>query len=219
MCDTVPMSRFAYVTADLRSANERYHIIAVQIRSGFRPTQHARRRAITLKLRVDIERATNCPQCYISSTRLPVLETSASPALCHSSKVDTVDTAGASTGDCRLLSPISISPLSISPIFLAQYSGHRHEHLYKTASKCLPSTAISPVSSVGSSADMDEDDDDDIELMTSPEYYCEQESESDHEWQPSVWTPELDSAGSTLLWYPDPAYLHPKVGGRIQDLL
>ncbi|KAG5651977.1 hypothetical protein H0H81_006751 [Sphagnurus paluster] len=63
----------------LRRANAHYTYVASRIRASLKPTQHARTRAQNLGLRVNIEKAHNCPQKQVSVVPLPIIEVSPPP--------------------------------------------------------------------------------------------------------------------------------------------
>ncbi|KAH7884096.1 hypothetical protein F5I97DRAFT_1930305 [Phlebopus sp. FC_14] len=64
----------------LRFANARYGQLALQCRYGLRPTYHAKRRAYWAGLRIDTNKARNCPGKYVSRQPLPIIDTTPSSA-------------------------------------------------------------------------------------------------------------------------------------------
>ncbi|KAJ3988234.1 hypothetical protein F5890DRAFT_557689 [Lentinula detonsa] len=72
----------------LRSANERYHIVAETFRKNLQLSHHARRRAQARGLKIDTAQATRCPQKLVSVLPLHEIDTSVSPTLNRAASED-----------------------------------------------------------------------------------------------------------------------------------
>ncbi|KAJ3788137.1 hypothetical protein GGU10DRAFT_385257 [Lentinula aff. detonsa] len=74
----------------LRSANERYHIVAETFRKNLQLSHHARKRAQERGLEIDTARATRCPQKLVSVLPLHEIDTSVSPTLNRAASEDMI---------------------------------------------------------------------------------------------------------------------------------
>ncbi|KAJ3751194.1 hypothetical protein DFH05DRAFT_1470381 [Lentinula detonsa] len=72
----------------LRSANERYHIVAETFRKNLQLSHHARRRAHARGLTIDTVQATRCPQKLVSVLPLHEIDLSVSPTLNRAASED-----------------------------------------------------------------------------------------------------------------------------------
>ncbi|KAJ4485373.1 hypothetical protein J3R30DRAFT_3439050 [Lentinula aciculospora] len=72
----------------LRSANERYHVIAESFRQNVHLSHHARRRAHARGLKIDTAQAARCPQKLVSVLPLHEIDTSVSPTLNRAASED-----------------------------------------------------------------------------------------------------------------------------------
>jgi len=70
------------LTYRLRHTNARYAQIAFELRCRmtFTRTHHAKRRALWAGLRIDVEKAKDCPMTAVSVRPLPLLDTTPSPS-------------------------------------------------------------------------------------------------------------------------------------------
>ncbi|KAJ3835379.1 hypothetical protein F5878DRAFT_644388 [Lentinula raphanica] len=86
----MPAHHHFYLRMILRSANERYHLIAETFRQNLRLSHHARRRAQAKGLRVDTAQAAACPQKLVSVLPLHEIDTSVSPTLNRAASEDLI---------------------------------------------------------------------------------------------------------------------------------
>ncbi|KAK0245336.1 hypothetical protein EDD85DRAFT_14554 [Armillaria nabsnona] len=80
MPGSLPAHRFDRLSTTLRHSKAQYEYIADSHRASVRPTHSARKRAARLRLAVNVPKAVNCPQKYVSLIPLPLIDDS-SPEL------------------------------------------------------------------------------------------------------------------------------------------
>ena len=107
----------------IRAAGIRYRLRAAEMRLLLAPSHHARRRARSLGLTVDIQLALRCPQRVVSVVPLPVLDLSSSPALSplDSLSTETIPARNRSELELATEPPITSEKLllsALSPFFL-----------------------------------------------------------------------------------------------------
>ncbi len=79
MPQSLPAHRFARLSNILRHSKAQYEHIADSHRVSVRPTHSARKRAACLRLAVNVPKAVNCPQKYVSVIPLPLIDDSIHP--------------------------------------------------------------------------------------------------------------------------------------------
>ncbi|PBK79833.1 hypothetical protein ARMGADRAFT_100162 [Armillaria gallica] len=79
MPQSLPAHRFARLSNTLRHSKAQYEHIADSHRASVRPKHSARKRAACLRLAVNVPKAVNCPQKYVSLIPLPLIDDSVHP--------------------------------------------------------------------------------------------------------------------------------------------
>jgi hypothetical protein len=84
----------------LRRANTHYRVVASHIRATLRPTEHARKHAQRLGLKVNVNKAVHCDQKQVSVVPLPILDTTLTPVTAAG---PSISSAGSSSGNLEVL--------------------------------------------------------------------------------------------------------------------
>ncbi|KAK0456948.1 hypothetical protein EV421DRAFT_1896143 [Armillaria borealis] len=76
---SLPAHRFARLSTTLRHSKAQYEHIADSHRTSVHPTHSAQKRAARLRLAINVSKAINCPQKYVSLIPLPLIDDSIHP--------------------------------------------------------------------------------------------------------------------------------------------